>query len=269
MPNRMLKESTFTSDKIASLSDFEFRLWVGLITYVDDAGRGDARPAVIRGRLFALRERVTIKDISDALHSLAAKGCVSLYTVGGKPYFWFPTWGKHQRIRDVKPKYPGPDDADESKESCNLPQTAASCGNLPQTAAINQTKPNQTETESEKRAREARPTSADCGFGPDLTSAFEDWLRYKREKHQDYKPTGLKALVTKVKNNAEKYGEAAVIDLIRECMAANWQGIIWDKLDKPKQGKTTAKDYQPTQDRIRKNNDWLDQFLEEQGGANT
>lgn len=78
MPNRVLKESAFTSDKIASLSDFEFRLWAGLITYVDDAGRGDARPAVIRGRLFALRERVTIKDISDALHSLAAKGCVSL-----------------------------------------------------------------------------------------------------------------------------------------------------------------------------------------------
>lgn len=125
MPNRIIKESTFTSDKIALLSDFEFRLWVGLITIVDDAGRGDARPAIIKGKVFALRERTTIKDIEQALHGLAAKGCVSLYTVGGKPYFWFPTWSEHQRIRDCKPKYPPPDDND------TLRQSAATCGELP------------------------------------------------------------------------------------------------------------------------------------------
>lgn len=72
-----------------------------------------------------MRERVTAKDIDAAIHGLAAKGCVSLYTVGGKPYFWFPTWGEHQRIRDCKPKYPAPEESDAS------PQVAASCGELP------------------------------------------------------------------------------------------------------------------------------------------
>lgn len=114
MPNRVIKESISTSDKIASLSDFEFRLWVGLITQVDDAGRGDARPAIIKGHVFPLRDRVTLKDIDAALHGLAAKGCVSLYTVGGRPYFWFPTWSEHQRIRECKPKYPAPEDADDN-----------------------------------------------------------------------------------------------------------------------------------------------------------
>ncbi|MDY3692982.1 MAG: hypothetical protein SO072_13595 [Dysosmobacter sp.] len=111
------------------MSDFEFRLWVGLITQVDDAGRGDARPAIIKGHVFPLRERVSIKDIDAAIHSLAAKGCVSLYEVGGRPYFWFPTWSEHQRIRDCKPKYPGPD------ESVSVFQSAADCGELPQVAA--------------------------------------------------------------------------------------------------------------------------------------
>ena len=120
MPNRIIKESICTSDKIASLTDFEFRLWVGLITQADDAGRGDARPAIIKGHIFPLRDRVTSKEIEAAVHGLAAKGCVSLYTVGGRPYFWFPTWSEHQRIRDVKPKYPGPEDADD-----NPPQSAA------------------------------------------------------------------------------------------------------------------------------------------------
>ena len=56
MPNRIIKDSFQTSDKIASLTDFEFRLWVSLIVSVDDAGRGDARPAIIKGHAFPLRE---------------------------------------------------------------------------------------------------------------------------------------------------------------------------------------------------------------------
>lgn len=130
MPNRIIKESICTSEKISSLSDFEFRLWVGLITMVDDAGRGDARAPIIKGQVFPLRERLSLRDIENALYSLAAKGCVSLYKVDGMPYFWFPTWSKHQRIRNVRPKYPAPEDADVVS-----PHPAADCGELPQIAA--------------------------------------------------------------------------------------------------------------------------------------
>lgn len=153
MPNRIIKESLCSSEKIASLSDFEFRLWVGLITQVDDAGRGDARPAIIKGRVFPFRERLSIKDIDAALQALAAKGCVSLYTVDGKPYFLFPGWVKHQRVRDCKPKYPEP------PENLNLPQSAASCGELPQSAALIQS-----ESESESNPKEycAEPQAADA-----------------------------------------------------------------------------------------------------------
>lgn len=31
MPNRIIKDSFQTSDKIASLTDFEFRLWVTIL----------------------------------------------------------------------------------------------------------------------------------------------------------------------------------------------------------------------------------------------
>ena len=155
MPNRIIKESLCSSEKIASLSDFEFRLWVGLITQVDDAGRGDARPAIIKGRVFPFRERLSIKDIDAALQALAAKGCVSLYTVDGKPYFLFPGWVKHQRVRDCKPKYPEP------PENINLPQSAASCGELPQSAALIQSQsesnPNPKEYCAEPQAADAPP----------------------------------------------------------------------------------------------------------------
>ena len=142
MPNRIIKESITTSEKLASLSDFEFRLWIGLITQADDAGRGDARPAVIKGRVFPFRERLTVKDVGSSLRALADKGCVTLYEIGGRPYFYFPNWSKHQRVRDCKPKYPEPTDD-------SLRQVAADCGEARQSAAIIQSNPIQSESESE------------------------------------------------------------------------------------------------------------------------
>ena len=137
MPNRIIKESLCSSEKISSLTDFEFRLWIGLITQADDTGRGDARPAIIKGHIFPLRDRITVKDISGALHGLAAKGCISLYEIDGRSYFWFPSWAKHQRIRDAKPKFPAPPSEELSfqSENSDLYQFAATRGNSRQLAA--------------------------------------------------------------------------------------------------------------------------------------
>ena len=86
------------------------------------------------------------------------------------------------------------------------------------------------------------PPQGETGFGDDLQSAFEAWLAYKAEKRQGYQPTGLQCLVTEIQNNAQHYGEAAVAKLIRECMASNWRGIIFDRL---KQGGGQAPREQP------------------------
>lgn len=153
MPNRIIKESLCSSEKIALLTDFEFRLWIGLITQADDTGRGDARPAIIKGHVFPLRDRITVKDISGALHGLAAKGCISLYEIDGRSYFWFPSWAKHQRIRDAKPKFPAPPSEEPQAEAenespldfaatrGNSRQLAANRGESPQLAALIQSNP--------------------------------------------------------------------------------------------------------------------------------
>ena len=65
-----------------------------------------------------------------------------------------------------------------------------------------------------------------------LKEALRGWLEYKAERKEKYVPTGFKSLLTQAKKNAEKYGDDAVIDLIDECKANNYQGIIWDKLAK-------------------------------------
>lgn len=140
MANRIIKDTICSSDNLNELSDFEFRLWVCLVVSADDAGRGDARPAIIKGHCFPLRERVTVKDIENALHGLAAHSCVSLYKVGGKPYYSFPTWAAHQRIDRAKPKFPPPENADENCDNLlsndsNCNPSDATRGNPPQSAA--------------------------------------------------------------------------------------------------------------------------------------
>ena len=110
----------------------------------------------------------------------------------------------------------------------------------------------------------------ETGFGAELQAAFTDWLAYKREKRQGYQATGLRSLTAQVKSNAEQYGEGAVAELIRQCMASNWQGIIWEKLGKPAnkgapKGITSGADLQPSAERIEQNSKWLDEFLAEQG----
>lgn len=97
------------------------------------------------------------------------------------------------------------------------------------------------------------PPDGLAALSPALQSAVEDWLQYKTEKREPYKPQGLKSLVTEVKNNADRYGDAAVIELIRQCMSNNWQGIIFDRLKK-----------QPSAERG--GNVFLD-MLRERGGA--
>ncbi len=108
MPNRIIKESIRTSKTVNSLSDFEFRVWLYLITYVDDYGRGSADPEILRGMVFPRRRGITEAQISDALHKLANTGMVNLYEVDGEPYFYFPKWRDHQRVQQKHSKFPDP-----------------------------------------------------------------------------------------------------------------------------------------------------------------
>lgn len=112
MPNRIIKESIRTSKTVNAMTDFQFRVWVYLITYVDDYGRGSADPELIKGFVFPRRKRLSESDIEKALAELAGMGCISLYTVDGESYFCFPNWGDHQRIQTKKSKFPSPENGE-------------------------------------------------------------------------------------------------------------------------------------------------------------
>ena len=67
-----------------------------------------------------------------------------------------------------------------------------------------------------------------------LKEYINKWYEYKLERKEPYKERGLNALLTQIENNVVKYGLNEVCELIEECMASNYKGIIFDKLEKNK-----------------------------------
>ena len=63
-----------------------------------------------------------------------------------------------------------------------------------------------------------------------LQDKMGEWVKYKTERKEPYKEQGMKSLLRQVENKAIQYGDDAVCSLIDECMANNWKGIIFDRL---------------------------------------
>lgn len=106
--------------------------------------------------------------------------------------------------------------------------------------------------EEEKSVRETTHTLfkrllPDYILSDTLQAKMGEWITYKVERKESYKEQGMKSLLRQVENNQIKYGEQAVCNLIDECMANNWKGIIFDKLTergkaKPRYGNFDAND---------------------------
>lgn len=91
--------------------------------------------------------------------------------------------------------------------------------------------------EEKKSIRETTPTIfkrllPDYILSEELQAKMAEWITYKMERKEGYKEQGMKSLLRQVENNALKYGDRAVCELIELCMASGWKGIIFDKLEK-------------------------------------
>ena len=110
MPNRILKESICTSESINALDWKAEVLFYRLLVSCDDYGRYDGRIAILKNKLFPLKDDLTKKEVESSLTKLVSAGLVALYEVDGKPFLYLPTWDDHQSVRAKKSKFPSPDD---------------------------------------------------------------------------------------------------------------------------------------------------------------
>lgn len=191
MPNRIIKESICTSDTLSALNDFQENFFFRLIVSVDDYGRLDARPAILKAKLYPLRDRLTQKDIEGALKALADVGCVEVYEVDGKPYLRLPTWEVHQRVRNKRSKYPAPEDGSLLTLDSNSRSNAAVIQSNPY--------PNP-DPESEDSAEAA------SGSTPVITLPLNDGTEYPVTEEQCQEWAGLYPAVDVIQQLREMRG---------------------------------------------------------------
>ena len=229
MPNRILKESICSSEDIDKLTYFEESVFYRIIVNCDDYGRFDARPNYLKNMLFRTRENVTRRSIEEALKKLALIGLVKLYVAEGKQLLYLPKWESHQQIRSKKSKFPAPDSNGYQmiSDDINGYQMISDDSICPRNPIQSESNPNPNPNPT--RARDGGDIFANHCFSESIKNAVEDWLKYKAEKKQKYKDTGLRSLLTQISNKLKEFSDEQVIYAIAESMACNYQGIVWDK----------------------------------------
>lgn len=112
MPNRILRDAILESDAVNKLTEKGEIFYRRLMSLVDDYGRYEARPEILRGKLFLLQmDRWSLQDVTAALRECMVTcrddgtPLIRMYGVNGRNYLEITNFG--QRCR-TESKCPGP-----------------------------------------------------------------------------------------------------------------------------------------------------------------
>lgn len=204
MPNRVLKDWT-ASEKMDLLSPEAEVFFTRLIMKADDFGIYLGNLKLLKSALYPLRD---LKDnfVSKCVSELVEAKVAIYYEVDDKKYIKIIDFG--QRLRQMKSKYPEPDDNARTVDSGRPPETKRN--------------------ETEKKPKPKPKTETVLPWNSDEFAAawggYKEFL--KEEKSATYKSekteaTALAGLVKKSKNN-----EAAAISIITQSIENNWRGLF-------------------------------------------
>lgn len=89
---RNIKPGFFVNDDLGECEPLARLLFAGLWTIADREGRLEYRPKRIKAEILPYDDC----DVADLLESLASKGFIAIYEVGGNQYIQVHNWKKHQ-----------------------------------------------------------------------------------------------------------------------------------------------------------------------------
>ena len=241
MRARNIKPGFYKNEELAECSPYARLLFPGLWMMADREGRLEDRPKRIKGEIFPYDNI----DVEPLLNELVTHGFIIRYETDGKHCIQILTFKEHQRVHSneavsVLPQFEAGLVTKETSTSNQgeqdlSPNEQALRPSLLNPSLLNDESPlsENLNPESPQRGKTGGPdTISERGFSEPVEDKVREWLKYKTERNEGYKPTGLKSLLTEIANNIAKYGEEAVINVINLSMASTWKGIIWDKIQK-------------------------------------
>lgn len=102
MPTRYLKPGVRDSESIDSLSPHSEILYYRLLVTVDDFGRYDARPSMVKAACFPIKDIITATKIDALLRELVENGLIVVYEVDSKPFLQMCKWDNIPRAKESK-----------------------------------------------------------------------------------------------------------------------------------------------------------------------
>lgn len=113
---RMISPEIWDSENFSKLSILAKLVFIGMISNADDEGRGKAKAAFLKSKLFPYDESMRVADVESALDEVAENMSVTMYSHDGNEYYSFDNWKKWQRVDKPSPSNIIPYDS----ESCNI-----------------------------------------------------------------------------------------------------------------------------------------------------
>jgi hypothetical protein len=197
MPTRYLKPGVRDSEAIDSLSPQAEILFYRLLVTVDDFGRFDARPAMIKAQCFPIKDSISISKCKDLLDELNNKGLIYIYEAGGKLNLMMCKWDNVPRAKESK--YPAPTDV------CLHLHTFVNQVNTDAPLTVTKTK---TETKTVEPPEGV------------LQSVWDEFIAHRKAKKA--KVTDL--VIEGIAKEATKAGWS-LEDALKETIVRNWQSF--------------------------------------------
>jgi len=228
--------------------DFAALLYTWLIPHAEDDCTLPTDPEEILMTVFPGRRDKTAADVKKAIEAIVTIGLLE-YSESGKlrekpaSFYTYQTYisEKNRTTEMAAPLKKAVETADIAEERRKTPENTASFS--PSFSVSPSFSPSPSFSVRDEGTGGVGGTNIPDGlsssdkdvmkrynFSDDMRSKIEDWLAYKRERHENYRPIGLTSLLSELQNSVARYGEPAVMEIISASMAANYKGIVLDRL---------------------------------------
>ncbi len=106
---RMIDPDFWRDEKLGDCNPTSRLLFMGLISYADDEGRGRSDARLIRADVFPYDGTLSVQSVEEMLLNLQDLGLIILYQVGTQRLYQLPNFAKYQTINKPTPsKLPAP-----------------------------------------------------------------------------------------------------------------------------------------------------------------
>lgn len=246
---RSIKPKFWDDVKIGRISRDARLLYIGLWTFADDLGVVIADPLWLKAKIFPY-DQIQLQQLEAWLKVLEETGFISHLTVQSESFYYLPTFSRHQVINR-----PNLDDVNIRKELLdNILSGITNQSGINHGTITDQSGPIIGEDKEKDITPPIIPRSGDgdqpksdsnplselgkkksCGkrkktldlssVEPSFQPIVADWLSYKSERGQTYRPTGLTAFCEKLHELSGGSADVAR-QIVHQSMANNWAGIF-------------------------------------------